>query len=106
MDEHGDLFLGTVSLSVGSSAGDGCCSGMGTSVGDSRSSTSEKAILLTVCWLVVRRIYTSGTVLDQMRPAATSTNHSADQNRRSAAHRVVRSVGKTHPASIGGMHPA
>jgi hypothetical protein len=56
--------------------------------------------------LVVRKVHASGTVLDQMRPAATSTSHSADQTRRSAAHRVVRSVGKTRPATIGGMHPA
>jgi hypothetical protein len=52
------------------------------------------------------RVYASGTVLDQMRPAATSTSHSADQIRRSAAHRDLCSFENVRSATIGGRHPA
>jgi hypothetical protein len=42
-DEDGGFLLAGASLSAGSSAGGDCCSGTGTSVGASRSSSSERA---------------------------------------------------------------
>ena len=47
-----------------------------------------------------------GPRLSQMRPAATSTNHSTDHNRRSAGHTDLCSLQKARSATIGGRQPA